>query len=76
MEKMSITCRLDKNEVMFLDKLAQVTDRDRSYLIKQAVSDYIATHRWQIEEVEAALAEAASGNLLTEQEFYANMKTW
>jgi predicted transcriptional regulator len=51
-----------------LDKLAEVKDRDRSYLIKQAVADFIALHRWQIEEVERAIQEADAGKFATDDE--------
>ena len=58
MDKVNITCRLAADDVAFLDKLAVTMDRDRSYLIKKAVAEYIALHRWQIDEVERALHEA------------------
>jgi predicted transcriptional regulator len=41
-------------------------DRDRSYLIKDAVSRYIATHRWQIEEIERGIAEADAGDFASD----------
>jgi len=76
MEKVSVTCKLNREDVAFLDKLAGVTDRDRSYLIKQAVADFIATQKWQIEEVEAAIAEADRGEFLTDEEFRAEVRSW
>jgi RHH-type rel operon transcriptional repressor/antitoxin RelB len=68
MQKVNVTCRLDKGDVAFLDKLAQVTDRDRSYLIKKAVAEYIDLQRWQIEEVEKAIGEADAGQFATDKE--------
>lgn len=68
MEKVNVTIRMDAEEVAFLDKLAGITDRDRSYLIKQAVSEYIALQRWQVEEIEKALQEADAGEFATEKE--------
>lgn len=68
MEKVNVTIRMDAEEVAFLDKLAGITDRDRSYLIKQAVSEYIALQRWQLEEIEKALQEADAGEFATEKE--------
>lgn len=68
MEKVNVTIRMDAEEVAFLDKLAGITDRDRSYLIKQAVSEYIALQRWQVEEIEKALLEADAGEFATEKE--------
>jgi len=68
MEKINVTCRLAVDDVAFLDKLAQSMERDRSYLIKKAVSEYIALHRWQIEEVERALAEYEAGDFTTDKQ--------
>lgn len=68
MEKVNVTCRLAVTDVAFLDKLAGSMDRDRSYLIKQAVSEYIALRQWQIEEVERALAECKAGDFATEKQ--------
>ncbi len=68
MEKINVTVRMDADEVAFLDKLARLTDRDRSYLIKQAVTEYIALQRWQVEEIEKALAEADAGLLASEKD--------
>ena len=68
MEKVNVTIRMDADEVAFLDKLAGLTDRDRSYLIKQAVSEYIALQRWQVEEIEKALREADAGLLASEKD--------
>jgi RHH-type rel operon transcriptional repressor/antitoxin RelB len=76
MEKVSVTCKLNQEDVAFLDKLAGVTDRDRSYLIKQAVADFIAAQKWQIEEVEAAIAEADRGEFLNDEEFRAEVRSW
>ncbi|HEX4129157.1 MAG TPA: ribbon-helix-helix protein, CopG family [Pirellulales bacterium] len=74
MEKINVTCRLATDDVAFLDKLAESLDRDRSYLIKQAVADYIALHRWQIEEVEQARKEAMAGDFATDKQVKAMFK--
>jgi len=76
MERVAVTCRLEPDDVVFLDKLAELMERDRSFLIKKAVSDFIVAQRWQIEEVEQARTEARSGKILTEDEFDADVRTW
>ena len=76
MEKVSVTCRLEPAAVAFLDQLAEVTERDRSYLIKKAVESFIAKERWQIAEVEAAQAEVKDGKILSEEELAASIKKW
>lgn len=72
-EKISVTVRLDPETVAFLDRLAEVEDRDRSYLIKQAVANFVQLHRWQIEEIEKAVKEADAGLFLSDEEAAAFM---
>lgn len=74
MEKINVTCRLAAEDVAFLDKLADATERDRSYLIKKAVAEYISLHRWQIEEVEKAIQEAEAGDFASEKQVKAMFK--
>ena len=73
-EKVNITVRLDPDTVAFLDKLAEVEDRDRSYLIKRAVANFVQLHRWQIEEIEKAVKEADAGLFLSDEETEAFME--
>jgi predicted transcriptional regulator len=72
-EKVNVTVRLDQDTVAFLDKLSEVEDRDRSYLIKQAVANFVQLHRWQIEEIEKAAKEADAGLFLSDEESAAFM---
>lgn len=77
METMNVTCRLDAKDVVFLDQLAGIImDRDRSYLIKKAVADFIEMQKWQVEQVKLARAEIKAGKGLTMRELKADMKTW
>jgi predicted transcriptional regulator len=68
MEKVNVTVRLEKDAVEFLDALGKSLDRDRSYLIKEAVESYISLHRWQIEEITKAVAEADAGDFASHEE--------
>jgi RHH-type rel operon transcriptional repressor/antitoxin RelB len=68
MTKVNVTCRLESDAVAFLDTLGKNVDRDRSYLIKDAVNRYIEMHRWQIEETKKAIAEAEAGDFASAAE--------
>jgi predicted transcriptional regulator len=68
MEKVNVTVRLEKDSVEFLDTLAKSFDRDRSYLIKEAVESYISLHRRQIEEIKKAVKEADAGDFASDDE--------
>ncbi len=75
-EKVNVTVRLDPETVAFLDRLADVKDRDRSYMIKQAVANFVKLHRWQIEEVERAVKEADAGIFASEEEAERFFSKW
>jgi plasmid stabilization system protein ParE/predicted transcriptional regulator len=68
MEKVNVTCRLEKKDVAFLDLLAGIIDCDRGHLINKAVAEYIALQRWQIGEIEKAIAEADAGDFAAANE--------
>ena len=68
MKKVNVTCRLDGEAVAFLDALGQQLDRDRSYLIKDAVARYISLRRWQVDEINKATGEADNGEFASEDE--------
>ena len=73
-KKVSIMCKLNPDDVAFLDKLAESSDRDRSYLIRQAVGEFIALHKWQLEDIERAVAEADRGEFASDEEVQAMFK--
>lgn len=76
MKRIRVTCRLKSDDVALLDKLAKLMYLDRSYLIKTAIANFIAQQRWQVKEVERALAEMEAGEVLTENQFGADTKSW
>lgn len=76
MENVNVTFRMPREWVESLDELGAITDRDRTYLVKQAVSQYLASQRWQIEEVKRAIAEADAGMVMTHEEFVSKVASW
>jgi predicted transcriptional regulator len=59
---------MDDDKLAFLDQLAKSQDRDRSYLINQAVESYLDVRRWHIEQIEKAVADADSGKFAAPEE--------
>ncbi len=76
MEKSNVTVRLEADKIALLDQIAKVDDRDRSYLIKVAVDQYLAQHLWRIEEIKKAIAEADAGEFASEDEVNALFAKW
>ena len=72
----AITVRVDGEKRAALDALARVTDRDRSYLINEAIDAYLAVHRWQIAHIEEGLRQASAGEFATDEEVGAAYARW
>jgi predicted transcriptional regulator len=64
----NVSVRLDRKKREALDRLARSMDRDRSYLINEAVDAYLQTHAWQVEEIRAGLEEADAGQFASDEE--------
>ena len=55
MSKDTITVRVEPEIRGALDSLATALDRDRSYVINEALAAYIETHSWQVEHIRQGL---------------------
>ena len=76
MDKVNVTLRLESDKIALLDQLAQSDDRDRTYLIKQAIDGYLKMRQWQIDEIKKAVAEADAGDFVPEPEMEALLAKW
>jgi predicted transcriptional regulator len=64
----AFTVRLDPETLERLDQLSARTDRSRSWLVTQAVQDYVALNAWQLEKIETGIAEANRGEFALDEE--------
>jgi len=70
----TITARIPTDKLAALDELAGHQDRDRSYLINEAIDQYLAHRQWMLEEIRKAMAEVEAGEVLSEEESETFMK--
>ena len=68
MDKQTISFRLDAGKVSTLDALAQSLDRDRSYLLNEAVTAYLDVQQWHLDQIEAGIRQADAGKLIEHAE--------
>ena len=62
----SLTVRVKPDTKDRLDNLARVTRRSKSYVIEEALEQYLAVNEWQIKGINEALAEAESPGAIFE----------
>ena len=48
-----------------LDKIAEAFDRNRNWIINEAIKNYLDLHQWQINQVEQGFADAAAGRTIS-----------
>ena len=63
----TISFRADPKKIETLDSLAAAQDRPRSYLINQAITNYIELHAYQDVLVRKGLAEAQQGRVVSHE---------
>jgi predicted transcriptional regulator len=61
MAKQTMTIRIEPEVRSSLDALAAAADRDRTWIVNQALTAYIETYRWQIEHIQQGVREAKAG---------------
>jgi len=76
MQKRTLSFRLGADKVSALDKLADSIERDRTYLLNQAVEAYLELNEWQFQQIEAGIAEADAGKLVPHRKVKAMATRW
>ena len=64
----TINVRLPATLYQQLEDLARATERTKSYVTLEALSSYLATQGWQVQDIEAGLAEADRGEFASDAE--------
>lgn len=64
----AFTLRIDEATLEALDRLAEKTDRSRSWLAARAIEEYLALNAWQIAKIEAGINAADRGDFADDSE--------
>ena len=64
----TMTVRLEGNLKDRLDKLAEATQRSKSFLAAEAIREFVELNEWQVEELKLAIQEADSEDFASDQE--------
>jgi len=71
-----MTIRLEDDVKDRLDRLADSTQRSKSFLAAQAIREYVESNEWQIAEIHNALQEADAGDFATDKDVAALARKW
>lgn len=64
MDKQTISFRIDSEKVRSLDRLTEILDRDRSYLMNEAITAYLDVQQWHVDQITAGVRQADAGKLI------------
>lgn len=72
----TMTVRLEDEVKHRLDRLAESTQRSKSFLAAEAIREFVENNEWQISEIRAALAEADAADFATDKELAEVARRW
>lgn len=72
----SITFRTEPEKRETLDRIAALQDRDRSYILNEAIEAYIQLYDWQLAQIDRGLAAADAGEFASEDDIAAAIARW
>ena len=72
----TVTARLDTDTKAQLEKLAAATSRSRSWLVAEAVKQYVAEQSWQVEAIQEGVRQAEAGAFASEAEVTEAFARW
>lgn len=76
MKKEVVTFRIESEKKKTLDAIAESMDRDRAYIINEAVDDYIKLHQWQFSHIQIGLQQAKEKIFASESEVLKAFQRW
>ena len=76
MNKQTVTLRVDSKKKKAIDAIAVEIDRDRSYVLNEAIDSYLELHAWQIEHIRGGLRQANAGHFAKDSEVKAAFAKW
>lgn len=68
MKKKAITFRLDEKKRRAIDAVAASMVRDRSFVLNEAIDNYLAVQQWQIAHIKEGIRQADAGEFATDAE--------
>ena len=72
----TMTVRLEDSLKDRLEKLAEATQRSKSFLAAEAIREFVELNEWQVEELKLAVQEADSKDFASDQEVNGLFDRW
>ena len=76
MDRETISFRVTTEKKEALDAIARTQDRDRTYVLNEAIDAYLDVHQWQIEHIQEGIRQADAGEFASDTEVAAAFSRW
>lgn len=68
MKQANVSFRTDAKKMESLDAIAAALNRDRNYVLNEAIAAYLELYQWQIKHIKEGLRQAEKGDLRDHKE--------
>lgn len=72
----TVTARLSEETALKLNQLAQTTKRSKSFLVAQALENFLEEQTWQVAQIRESLAQADAGKFASKSEVQEAFAKW
>ena len=72
----TITFRLPEEKLQALDTVAEGQQRDRSFVINEAVTQYLSLHEYHRALIEEGIRQADAGEMIEHEELISEAASW
>jgi predicted transcriptional regulator len=76
MRKNTITFRVDAKKKKTLDSIAAGMVRDRSFVINEAIDNYLDVYEWQAAHIKEGVRQAKAGKFASDAEVASAFARW
>lgn len=73
-KKVTVTFRIDEDKLKMFDDFAKTDERDRSFLLNEAVDQYLEARTIQLARIAEGIKKADDGDLLEHVEVMAGLR--
>ncbi|TCD47986.1 ribbon-helix-helix protein, CopG family [Chlorobium sp. N1] len=72
-ERNQLSLKIDADTKQRIELLASATQRTKTFVIEEAINQYLSLNEWQIESIQRGLADSRAGNTIAHEDL---MKEW
>ncbi len=71
-----LTLRLDPHLKEKLDRLSSAMSRSKSFIVTEAIREYVALNDWQVAEIKKGVEEADRGEFASDADVERTIRKW